>query len=181
MVFMRPKSKYERRCNGTVHGTLFIFPKPIMTALYYEDYTEGWTFESDRRTVTDYDISAFVNLHGFLTPTFQDLDYATETEHYKGRIAPGLLTLCIAEGLLLQAGLTKRRGIFLMELTPKFKDPVRAGDTLYNLVTLKEKRLTSKPDRSIVITDHLVKTTAGATAISYTSTRMIKTRAFVEK
>ena len=64
-----------------------------MSALYFEDYAEGWTFETERRTVTDYDISAFVNLHGFLTPTFQDLDYAKAAEQYQGRIAPGLLTL----------------------------------------------------------------------------------------
>lgn len=152
-----------------------------MNALYFEDYPDGWTFETERRTVTDYDISAFVNLHGFLTPTFQDLDYANAAEQYQGRIAPGLLTLCIAEGLLLQAGLTTRRGLFLMELTPKFEAPVRAGDTLYNLLSLKEKRVTSRPDRGIVITDHVVKTTAGAVAIRYTSTRMIKTRTFVEK
>lgn len=151
-----------------------------MSGLYFEEYSSGWSFETDHRTITDYDISAFVNLHGFLTPTFQDLNYANKSSQYSGRIAPGLLTLCVAEGLILQSGITRKKGIFLMELTPRFEAPVRAGDTIYNLVTLMEKRETSKPDRGIVITEHLVKTTEGAIAIRYTSTRMIRTRAFVE-
>lgn len=151
-----------------------------MTALYFEEYAEGWTFDTPRRTIVDYDISAFVNLHGFYSPTFIDLDYANQSAQYSGRIAPGLLTLCMAEGLVLQSGLTSKRGIFLMELTPKFEKPVRAGDTIHNHVQFREKRITSKPDRGVVITDHTVITTEGSIAIRYTSTRMIRTRSFVE-
>lgn len=151
-----------------------------MSGLYFEEYTDDWSFETEHRTITDYDISAFVNLHGFYTPTFQNLEYVTRSSQYSGRMAPGLLTLSMAEGLILQSGLTRKRGIFLMELTPRFEAPVRAGDTIYNRVTLKEKRFTRKPDRGIVITDHEVKTTEGAVAIRYTSTRMIRTRTFVE-
>lgn len=151
-----------------------------MAGLYFEEYTDDWSYETDHRTITDYDISAFVNLHGFLTPTFQDLNYVNNSSQYSGRMAPGLLTLSMAEGLALQSGLTRKRGIFLMELTPRFEAPVRAGDTIYNVINLKEKRLSKKTDRGIVITDHVVKTTAGAVAIRYTSTRMIRTRSFVE-
>ena len=151
-----------------------------MTALYFEEYAEGWTFDTERRTITDYDISAFVQLHGFLSPTFTDLDYVTRSDQYGGRIAPGLLTLCMAEGLILLSGVTRKRGIFAMELTPRFEAPVRAGDTIFNRVTFKSKKATRKPDRGIVVTDHTVLTTKGAVAIRYTSTRMIRTRAFVD-
>ena len=67
----------------------------------------GWWMETPRRTVTEYDISSFVNLCGFHTPTFLDLKYVSRPEHYSGRIAPGMLTLSLAEGLILSAGVTR--------------------------------------------------------------------------
>lgn len=148
--------------------------------LYFEEYVDGWSHETSARQITDEDIRAFVDLHGFHTPTFTDKAYVQGSKDYGGRMAPGLLVLCMAEGLVLNAGLTRRRGIFLMELTPKFKKPVMAGDSIFNRVRLHEKRLTSKPDRGVVITSHEVVTDKGEVAIAYLSTRMIRTRQFVE-
>src|SRR5437764_675063 len=139
-----------------------------MTALYFEEYTDDWSFETPARTITEEHIQAFVELHGFHTPTFTDLAYVQGAQDYAGRMAPGLLTLCMAEGLVLQAGLTRRRGIFLMELAPQFKKPVYAGDSIVNRVRLHSKRLSSKPDRGIVVTSHEVVTDKGDVAINYT-------------
>ena len=150
------------------------------TGLYYEEYTDDWSFQTEAKTITDEDIRAFVDLHGFKTPTFTDNAYVHASKDYGGRMAPGLMVLCMAEGLAIDAGLTRRRGIFLMALTPKFKKPVFAGNVIVNRVRFQSKRLTSKPDRGVVITDHEVVNGKGEVVIAYTSTRMIRTRLFVE-
>jgi acyl dehydratase len=149
-----------------------------MEPLYFEDYHEGQRLETPRRTVTDYDISAFVTLCGFLTPTFIDLEYVSRPEHYSGRIAPGLLTLSLAEGLILSAGLTRGTGLALMELSPTWKAPVYSGDTIYTEINFISKRLTSKGDRGVVTTENVVRNTKGGTVATYTSTRMIKSTNF---
>ncbi|SAL71727.1 dehydratase [Caballeronia udeis] len=151
-----------------------------MGALFFEEYTDEWRFESEAQVIADDDIRAFVELHKFHTPTFTDMDYLQTSRDYRGRMAPGLFVLCAAEGLVLRAGLTRKRGIFLMELTPKFKVPVYAGDSIINCVRLHSKRLTSKPDRGVVVTAHEVVTDKGEVAITYHSTRMIRTRWYVE-
>lgn len=147
--------------------------------LYFEEYAEDWNFETDPRIITDEMIGTFVDLCGFSSPTFTDRSYVNR--EYSGRMSPGLLVLNIAEGLILSAGLTRRRGIFLMELTPKFLKPVFAGDAISNCVSFHSKKLTSKPDRGVVVTDHEVVTRKDEVAIRYQSVRMIRTRQFVEK
>ena len=149
-----------------------------MEPLFFEDYVEGQRLETPRRTVTDYEISAFVTLCGFLTPTFTDLEYVSRPEHYSGRIAPGMLTLSLAEGLILAAGVTRGTGLALLELTPTWKAPVYSGDTIYTEIVCVSKRLTSKGDRGVVTTENLVRNTKGEVVATYTSKRMIKCRNF---
>lgn len=149
-----------------------------MDGLYFEEYTDDWSYRTDAKTITEEMIGIFVESFGYTSPTFTDREYMSR--EYAGRMSPGLLVLTVAEGLVLSAGLTRRRGIFLMELTPKFLKPVHAGDSIANHVSFHSKRLTSKPDRGVVITDHDVVTDKGDVAIRYQSIRMIRTRQFVE-
>lgn len=149
-----------------------------MNGLYFEDYHDGQQIRTPRRTVTDYDISAFVQLCGFLTPTFTDLEYVSRPEHYSGRIAPGLLTLSLAEGLILASGVTRGTGLALMELTPRWQAPVYAGDTIETRIEFASKRLTSRGDRGVVTTRNVVVNSKGATVATYDSTRMIKSTTF---
>lgn len=148
------------------------------TGLYFEEYTDDWTFETESATILEEHVRAFVQLHGFKTPTYTDPAYMQAA--YGGRMVPGMLVMCTAEGLVMNAGVTRRRGIFLMELTPKFKKPVYAGDTVVNHISFKSKRLTSRPDRGVVVTAHKVITNRGNIAIEYDSVRMIRTRMFEE-
>ncbi|MGE2715454.1 MaoC/PaaZ C-terminal domain-containing protein [Mycolicibacterium litorale] len=149
-----------------------------MEGLYFEDYTEGQRIETPRRTVTDYDISTFVNLCGFLTPTFIDLEYVSRPEHYSGRIAPGLLTLSLAEGLILSAGVTRGTGLALLELTPTWKAPVYSGDTIKTEILVVSKKMTSRGDRGVVRTENNVVNSRGEIVATYMSARMIKSRTF---
>ncbi|AHG64096.1 MaoC/PaaZ C-terminal domain-containing protein [Advenella mimigardefordensis] len=146
--------------------------------LYFEEYAEDWTYQSAYCDVTEEGVANFVELHGFTSPTYTDMNYVKSSREYGGRMAPGLHVLSLAEGLLLHAGLTTRRGIFLMELTPRFLKPVFVGDAIANRVRFKSKRLTSKPDRGVVMTDHEVINWKEEIVLSYTSTRMIRTRQY---
>lgn len=146
--------------------------------LYFEDYAEDWIFQSEVLEITDKMIDQFVDLCRFTSPTFTDKVYVEK--NYSGRMAPGIFVLSLAEGQVLNAGLTRRRGIFLMELQPKFLKPTFAGDSIVNRVQLHSKRQTSKPDRGVVITSHDVVNQKGEVVINYLSSRMIRTRAFVE-
>jgi itaconyl-CoA hydratase len=146
--------------------------------LYFEEYAEGWSQETRSTPITEEGIGAFVALHGFNTPTYTDPKYMKMS--YGGRMAPGLMVLCAAEGLVLDAGVTRRRGIFLVELYPKFKKPVYAGDSVINRIRFKSKRLTSKPERGIVVTEHEVLTQKGELAIVYDAIRIIRTLDFIE-
>ena len=148
--------------------------------LYFEDYTQDWSYESEAVAITEASISQFVELHRFHTPTFTDRSYVESSKEYGARMAPGLHVLCVAEGAVLQAGLTRRRGIFLMELTPKFLKPVFAGETITVRVRLSSKRLTSKSDRGVVVTTHEVVNGDGRLVMTYDSTRMIRTQSYVE-
>lgn len=146
--------------------------------LYFEEYADEWACETESTEITEDDVATFVKLARFNTPTYTNPAYAKAS--YGGRMVPGMLVLSLAEGLALNAGVTRRRGIFLMELTPKFKTPVFAGDTIVNRIRFKSKRVTSKPDRGVVVTEHQVVTGKGDVAIVYDSVRMIRTRLFVE-
>jgi len=147
---------------------------------YFEEYTPEWSYESDAVEITEAGVAAFVDIHAFHTPTFTDGNYVKTSRDYGARMSPGLHVLSMAEGLLLRAGLTRRRGIFLMELTPKFLKPVFVGDTIKNRVRLSSKRLTSKPDRGVVVTAHEVINGRGEVVLAYESTRMIRTREYQE-
>ena len=149
-----------------------------MDGLYFEEYTEDWSYQTEEKTITEEMVRIFVESFGYTSPTFTDKQYMSQ--QYAGRMSPGLLVLTVAEGLILSAGLTKRRGIFLMELTPKFLKPVHVGDAIANHVSFHSKKLTSKPDRGVVVTDHDVVTDKGDVAIRYQSVRMIRTQQFVE-
>jgi acyl dehydratase len=149
--------------------------------LYFEEYTPDWTYETAAVDVTEEGIAQFVELHRFYTPTFIDRSYVASSREYGARMSPGLHVLSLAEGAVLQAGLTRRRGIFLMELTPKFVKPVFSGDTIAVRVRLNSKRETSKPDRGVVVTSHEVVNGKGELVVSYDSTRMIRTRSYVDE
>lgn len=151
----------------------------MQEGLYFEEYDEDTRMETVWRDITEDMIRAFVELNGFNTPTYTDPGYMKKS--YGGRMAPGMLVLSLGEGLVLDAGITRKRGIFLMELTPKFKKPVYAGDRIMNRFRFKSKKLTSKTDRGVVVCEHEVITGKGDVAIVYDAVRMIRTRAFVEE
>lgn len=149
-----------------------------MSGLYFEDYSDDWSFRSPERTITLEMLDRFVELCGFTSPSFTDPAYASR--QYAGRMVPGAFGLALAEGFVINSGITWRRGIFAMELNTKFLRPLYVGDTVHLEVRLKSRRVTSKPDRGVVVTTHDLVNQTGEAVLRYESVKMIRTRAFVE-
>lgn len=147
-----------------------------MTSLYYEDFKVGQEFLTKRRTVTEADITIFAGLSGDHSPIHTDELFAKETP-FGTRIAQGALGLSIATGLIVQMGLTEETALALLEITCKFTDAIRIGDTVHVRQVVEEKRETSKPGRGIVTIRYDLINQNGKVALTGVEKLMIKTRA----
>lgn len=99
----------------------------------------------DERHETD--LVNFIALFGFNEPLFWDARHAA-TAGITGRLVPGALTDCIAEGLVLQTHVPHGTGLAFMGMQLDVKRPVFVGDTLYAVVEVTESRPASAgPER----------------------------------
>lgn len=144
---------------------------------FFEDLPVGRKFRTIGRTVTEADITSFVNTTGMVEVLFTNLEFLKQESDIKGRVAPGALAYCIAEGLLVQATMQHTGYAFLgMELN--IEAPVFAGDTIHVECEVIEARLSrSRPGRGLVRTRNRVVKQDGTVALTYTPLRMIKCRA----
>ena len=142
--------------------------------IHFEGFHVGDRFETLGRTVSEYEILSFVTLTGFTEPLFMDLEYIQRESVFKTRVAPGVLTFAIAEGLTLQTGILHGTGLALMQYDVRVVAPVLAGDTIRVQIEVADKRETKKWDRGIVTFRHRVVNQRGEPVMEATITRMIK-------
>ncbi|MBI3456879.1 MAG: MaoC family dehydratase N-terminal domain-containing protein [Candidatus Rokubacteria bacterium] len=143
-------------------------------AVHYEGFRIGDRYRTLGRTVSDYEILSFVTLTGFTEPLFMDLEYIQRESVFKTRVAPGVLTFAIAEGLTLQTGILHGTGLALMSYDVRVLAPVLAGDTIRVEIEVADKRETKKPDRGLVTFRHRVLNQRDEVVMDATITRMIK-------
>jgi acyl dehydratase len=119
-------------------------------ALYYEDLTEGQTFTSPARTVTETDLVSFAMLSGDWNPIHTNEEFAGSTDYGK-RVVHGMFGLSMMTGLLDRTGLFDGSVVAMLGIRDwRFKAPIFVGDTLHFEMEIVSKRLTSKGDRGIV-------------------------------
>lgn len=141
--------------------------------LFYEDLPVGKTFRTIGRTVTEADITNFINVTGMVEVLFTNLEFLKEESDIKGRVAPGALAYTFAEGLLTQSTMQHTGFAFLgMEL--EIKAPVLAGDTIHVECEVIEHRPTSKGDRGLVRFANKVVNQRGETVLAYDPLRLLK-------
>lgn len=150
--------------------------KTLGYGLYFEDLPIGLQFKTLRRTIQDADICAFCNVIHMTESLFTDMEFVRNESDIKGRLAPGALSYCIAEGLLAQSTMQHTGYAFLgMEL--EMKNPAFAGDTIHVECEVIESRLSnSKPGRGLVRTRNKVVKQDGSVVLTYTPLRMVKCR-----
>ena len=143
--------------------------------LYFEDLPVGRSFRTIGRTVTDADITNFVNCTGLVEVLFTDLEFLRSASNFTGRLAPGALSYCFAEGLLAQSTM-QHTGFAFLNMELNVEHPVFAGDTIHVECEVIEARLTRKPGRGLVRTRNRVVKQDGTVALTYTPLRLIKCR-----
>ena len=143
---------------------------------FYEDLPVGRRFKTIGRTVTEADITNFVNATGMVEVLFTNREFLAHDSDIKGRLAPGALVYCFAEGLLVQATM-QHTGLAFLNMELNVSGPVFAGDTIHAECEIIEARLSrSRPGRGLVRTRVRVVKQDGATALVYTPLRMVKCR-----
>ncbi len=85
-----------------------------------------------------------------------DMEYIRRESVFKTRVAPGVLTFALAEGLTLQTGILHGTGLALLSYDVRVLAPVLAGDTITVEIEVLDRRETKKPDRGVVTFRHRV-------------------------
>jgi acyl dehydratase len=153
--------------------------QPLNAGQTWEDMTVGSAFRTAARTITEPDLVNFVTLVGFNEPLFWDARHAA-TAGYAGRLVPGALTYCIAEGLTIQSHVLHGTGLAFMHMELDVRRPVLVGDTIECVVEVTESRPSSKAGRGVVTTRNTVYNQHGEDVLVYTPVRLIRGRDFPE-
>jgi acyl dehydratase len=144
--------------------------------LHFEDLTMGRQFRTIGRTVTEADIVNFINTTGMTEVLFTNLDFLKNEAGFEGRLSPGALVFCLAEGLLAQSTM-QGTGFAFLGMQFDIKGPTFAGDTIHVECEVMEARLSeSRPGRGIVRTRNRVMKNGDTLVLEYTPLRMIKCR-----
>ena len=113
--------------------------------MYFEDFYQGYSFETKKKTITKKDIISFAEKWDY-QPFHTDEKLAKQS-HYGGLIASGWQTIAIAHSLILDTQKTSRSSMGSpgLDKVNWFK-PVRPNDTIHCTVTVKSSRKSnSKP------------------------------------
>src|SRR5690625_7237107 len=88
----------------------------------FKEWTVGRQFRTVGSTITDADITNFVNTTGMVEVLFTNLDYLENESLIKGRLAPGALVYTFAEGLLMQS-VMQHTGLAFLGMKQTVKQP----------------------------------------------------------
>ncbi|GMA60743.1 MaoC/PaaZ C-terminal domain-containing protein [Alicyclobacillus fastidiosus] len=118
-------------------------------SVFYEDYDVGSVRETMGRTITETDIVLHAGQTGDFYPHHMDAEWCKGQE-FGQRIAHG--TLIFSVGIGMAAGEINPEAFSYGYDRLRFINPVYIGDTIYNKVTIKEKRdYPKRPDYGIVV------------------------------
>ena len=136
----------------------------------FEDVRVGFRFRTHRRTISDADLSNFVNLSWLTEELFAVED--DSNREIKGRAVPAALVYSFAEGLLLPT--MQDTGLAFLNASLDVKGPTLVGDTIHVEAQVTEARVTSKGDRGLVRFANRVVNQRGETVLEYNPLRMLK-------
>ncbi|MXQ07363.1 acyl dehydratase [Alphaproteobacteria bacterium GH1-50] len=116
---------------------------------FHDDLSVGAHFRTGRITVTEAHIVAFAGLSGDFFDVHMDDDFA-RAQGFPGRIAHGLMGLCMVDGLKNRSDVQLQAVASLGWTEWSFKAPILPGDSIGATITVEEMRLTSAGDRGVV-------------------------------
>ncbi len=100
----------------------------------FEDLVVGMT-ATFAKTITEADIVLFASVSGDNNAMHINEEFAQSTQ-FKGRIAHGMLSASVISAAI--AGRLPGPGTIYLSQNLRFKAPVRPGDTVHAIVTIKE-------------------------------------------
>jgi acyl dehydratase len=132
----------------------------------FDELSVGFKFRTHRRTITEADLAAFINLSGLTEELF------AVVEESRKRLVPGALVYSFAEGLLLPT--MQDTGLAFLNATLDVKGPTLVGDTIHVECEVTERRLASKGDRGLVRFSNQVKNQKDEVVLAYNPLRLLK-------
>ena len=117
---------------------------------YYIEELQPGMSESFEKAVTERDVELFGEVSGDLNPVHFDEEFAQKTI-FRGRIAHGVLCLSYISTVLGMK--MPGPGTIFMSATSRFRAPVRIGDTVTTVCTVREV----VPEKRRVLFDCLCK------------------------
>jgi 3-hydroxybutyryl-CoA dehydratase len=141
---------------------------------YWQDLTEGQTFRTFRRTITETDLINFIGVTGMVEAIFIDAEF--EGGAIAGRPVPAVLTYALIEGFILQT-MIQGTGLAMLELAKTIHGPVLVGDTVWATVEVTAIRPTSKSGRAVVTSLISVFNQRDEKVMTYTAKRLLAGRA----
>src|SRR3954465_13788574 len=107
-----------------------------MATVYMDEIKPGMS-ATTARTVTEHQVQLFGEATGDMNPVHFDEEYARKTL-FRGRVAHGALSIGFMSAVL--GNQLPGPGSIFMSATTTFKAPVRIGDTVLTVCTVKEIR-----------------------------------------
>ena len=138
----------------------------IGRGLTFDELKLGMRFRTHRRTLSEADLAAFVNL------TWLTEELFTVVENGKKRLVPGALVYSFAEGLLLAS--MQDTGLAFLHATLDVKGPTMVGDTIHVECEVIEQRPASKGERGLVRFANKVVNQRGEVVLEYNPLRLLK-------
>lgn len=141
----------------------------------WEEHTLGRKFRTVSRIITETDLVNFVSATGMLEVLFTN----KPGDPTKGRLVPGALLYCFAEGLLFQSTL-QEVGVAFLNMELDVKNPTYVGDTIHVECEVVESRPSKgKPGMGLVRTRNEIVKEDGTLSLVYTPLRLLKGRALM--
>lgn len=118
---------------------------------YFEDLSNDELFVSQGRTITEADCVMWSAITADWTPLHVDEQFA-KTTSFGTRIPAGLMNQAITHGLLSRLdGPQRIASIAFLSLHVRYVGVIRVGDTIHAELQIRDKRLTSKRTKGIVV------------------------------
>ncbi len=119
---------------------------------YFEDFPEGFRYETPKRTIFETDVVNFVALAGLYEDLFCNIEYIeNESPIRGGRFAPAALVWGMAQGLGIRTGLYDKTFVAILGVDKmRIPMPILVGDTIHVEVTVLSARETSKGDKGVL-------------------------------
>jgi len=137
---------------------------------YYDEMPVGFRFRTKRRTITEADLGAFINLTWFTEDLFVNTE-AGQERALKGRVVPAMMLYCFAEGLVCPS--MEFTGLAFLSSEIDVKAPTVVGDTIHIECEVIEVRKAAKGNRGLVRTQNSIVNQRGETVLVYRPLRLV--------